>query len=56
LIPLTDFKREIIISTLPANSGNGINPNLREITVNIKYTARGVARVYTLRTYVSVFS
>jgi type IV pilus modification protein PilV len=54
--PLTNYKREVIISPLPGNGGVGVNPTLREITVHIKWTARGITRVYTLRTYVSAYS
>jgi len=54
-IPLDNFTREIIINALPGNAG-GTNPNLREIIVNVRYTARGIQRTYTLRTYVSSFS
>jgi prepilin-type N-terminal cleavage/methylation domain-containing protein len=51
---LDGFTREIVISDLPANNG-GIDPNLREITVHIRYEMRGTWRTYTLRTYVSAF-
>jgi prepilin-type N-terminal cleavage/methylation domain-containing protein len=53
--PLTHFRREIRITDLQADQG-GINPNLREITVNIRYQVRGMWRTYSLRTYVSAFS
>lgn len=52
--PLTNFTREIVISGL-SGAGGVINPNLREITVNIRYEIRGTWRTYTLRTYVSTF-
>jgi hypothetical protein len=55
-MPLDNFQREIIITDLPNNQGTGINQSLREITVNVRYTARGIQRTYTLRTYVSSFS
>jgi prepilin-type N-terminal cleavage/methylation domain-containing protein len=52
---LSHFTREIRITDLPGNTG-GINPNLREIVVNIKFKMRGTWRTYSLRTYVSAFS
>jgi hypothetical protein len=33
-----------------------VNPNLRKITVTIKYTVQGVERSYVITTYVSSFS
>jgi prepilin-type N-terminal cleavage/methylation domain-containing protein len=53
--PLHDFTREIVISPLDGNNG-GVNPNLREITVTVRYKIRNLWRTYTLRTYVSSFS
>jgi prepilin-type N-terminal cleavage/methylation domain-containing protein len=55
VIQLTNFTREIVIADLPGNEG-GINPNLREITVNVRYKVRNMWRLYRLRTYVSSFS
>jgi prepilin-type N-terminal cleavage/methylation domain-containing protein len=54
--PLESFTREIAIAPLPSNDGNGLNPNLREITVTVRYKVRNMWRAYTLRTYVSSFS
>lgn len=51
---LDNFTREIAITDLPGNVG-GVNPNLRQVTVTIRYQVRGMWRTYTLRTYVSAF-
>jgi type II secretory pathway pseudopilin PulG len=52
---LTGFTREIVISDLPGNGG-GINPNLREIIVRVRFQVNDLWREYVLRTYVSSFS
>ena len=54
--PLTNFKREIVITPLMRDGTTVVNPNLRQITVNIKYTVRGIERTYTITTYVSSYS
>jgi prepilin-type N-terminal cleavage/methylation domain-containing protein len=54
--PLTNFQRQIIISPLMKDGTSIVNPNLRMITVNIKYTVRGIERMYTITTYVSSYS
>jgi len=55
ITPLTNFTREVVIGDVPGNGG-GINPNLRQITVNIRYQVKGMWRTYTVRTLVSAFS
>jgi prepilin-type N-terminal cleavage/methylation domain-containing protein len=54
--PLSTFTREIQITNLMKDGTSVVNPNLRQITVIISYTVSGVARTYTLTTYVSSFS
>jgi prepilin-type N-terminal cleavage/methylation domain-containing protein len=55
--PLSNFTREIQITPLfKDNSTTVVNPNLRQITVILRYTIDGVQRNYTLVTYVSAFS
>jgi prepilin-type N-terminal cleavage/methylation domain-containing protein len=55
-IPLIDYRRRIVISDLPSNGSPAINPNLRQITVTIRYRVQRDWRTYTLTTYVSKFS
>jgi hypothetical protein len=56
LIPLSNFTREIQITTLFNDGTTVVNPNLRQITVIVKFTIEGLTRNYTLTTYVSSFS
>lgn len=56
LVPLNDFTRNIAITPLPLDGGGGTNPNLRELTVTIRYKVEGRWMTYTLRTYISNFS
>jgi prepilin-type N-terminal cleavage/methylation domain-containing protein len=55
-IPLSNFTREIQITPLNKDNSTIVNPNLRQITVTIRYTVGGAVRNYTLTTYVSSFS
>jgi prepilin-type N-terminal cleavage/methylation domain-containing protein len=50
------FQREIAITTLNQDGTTTVNPNLRRITVNIRYRVLGGWRVYTLATYISNYS
>jgi hypothetical protein len=54
--PLSIFTREIQITPLNKDGTTIVNPNLRQITVIIRYNVGGAARNYTLITYVSSFS
>jgi prepilin-type N-terminal cleavage/methylation domain-containing protein len=54
--PLTNFQRQITISDLMYDGTSTINPNLRQISVTIKYTVRGIERAYSITTYVSSYS
>jgi prepilin-type N-terminal cleavage/methylation domain-containing protein len=54
--PLTNFTREIQIAALNKDGSTIVNPNLRQITVILRYTIDGFTRNYTLVTYVSSFS
>ena len=56
IVPLTDFTREIRITTLNYDSGGGVNPNLRQVRVNVRYKVENAWRTYTLTTYVSSYS
>jgi type II secretory pathway pseudopilin PulG len=53
---LTEFTREGQIAPLNFPSSAVVNPNLRQITVHIRYRVDDMWRVYTLTTYVSSFS
>jgi type II secretory pathway pseudopilin PulG len=55
-IPLNDFRRAITITALPNSNGQGINPNLRQITVTVGYRVNGQWLNYSLTTYISNFS
>jgi prepilin-type N-terminal cleavage/methylation domain-containing protein len=56
LVPLGDYTREIRITRLNYDSGGGVNPNLRQVVVNIRYRVDNTWRTYTLTTYVSSYS
>ena len=56
VVKLTNFTREIVIAPLNYDNGGGVNPNLRQVTVNIRYQVEGAWRVYTMTTYVSSYS
>lgn len=53
---LTQFKRQIAITSLLQDGTTVVNPNLRQITVTIKYTVNGIERAYVITTYVSSYS
>lgn len=50
------FQREIAITTLNQDGTTNINPNLRRITVTVRYRVLGAWRTYTLSTYISNYS
>jgi hypothetical protein len=50
------FQREIAITTLNQDGTTTLNPNLRRITVNVRYRVLGGWRTYTLTTYISNYS
>lgn len=55
-VPLTNYKRNITISTVKDSSGNVI-PSLREITVTIQYYVPGFKfpKTYVLTSYISQY-
>jgi prepilin-type N-terminal cleavage/methylation domain-containing protein len=55
-VALDAFTREIVISPLNYDGGGGVNPNLRKITVNVRYLVEGAWRTYSLTTYLSSYS
>jgi prepilin-type N-terminal cleavage/methylation domain-containing protein len=56
VIPLTDFTREIRITPLNYDGQSVVNPNLREVTVTVRYLVDGTWRTYRLVTFVSSYS
>ncbi|MGE0812447.1 MAG: prepilin-type N-terminal cleavage/methylation domain-containing protein [Vicinamibacterales bacterium] len=52
----TEFTREILISPLPLDGVGGMNPNLREVQVIVRYKVYGAWRQYLMTTYVSSYS
>ena len=54
--PLNNFQRKIAITDLNLDTSPAVNPNLRQITVTIKYTVQGIERSYVITTYVSSYS
>ncbi len=56
VVTLNDFTREIAITTLTYDASAVINPNLRQVTVNVRYKTHNTWRTYTLVTYVSSYS
>lgn len=56
LQPLANYTREIAITRLNRDGTTVENPNLREITVTVRYLVGGAWRTYTIRTYVSSYS
>lgn len=58
LTPLrpTMFTREIAITPLTLDGSQTINPNLRQITVTVRYKVLNSWQTYTLTTFVSSYS
>jgi prepilin-type N-terminal cleavage/methylation domain-containing protein len=56
VVPLRDFTREIRITDLNYDNGGGVNPNLRQVVVTVRYKVENTWRAYTLTTYVSSYS
>lgn len=56
VLPLSDFKREVTITTIIDPVTSQPNPNLRQIVVKVRYRVDTQWRTYTLTTYVSSFS
>lgn len=53
---LNDFRREIIISNTTYSGTSTVNPNLRRITVNVKFRVYDVWRTYSVETFISSYS
>lgn len=52
----SEFTREILITPLSLDPGPGINPNLREVKVIVRYKVYGSWRQYVMTTYISAYS
>lgn len=50
------FQREIAIAPVNLDGSSTVNPNLRQITVRVRYRVLGVWRTYTVTTFVSAYS
>ncbi len=50
------FTREIDILPVNNDVGGGVNPNLREVRVIVRYRVNQAWRTYTLVTYISSYS
>lgn len=55
-LPAGLYTREIDILPLNNDGGGGVNQNLREIRVIVRYRLNQVWRTYTLTTYISSYS
>jgi hypothetical protein len=51
-----EFQREVLITTLNRDGTTTVNPNLRQITVRIRYRVRNSWQIYQLTTFVSAYS
>jgi prepilin-type N-terminal cleavage/methylation domain-containing protein len=53
---LTNFTREIRIEPLNYDGTSTLNPNLRQLTVTVRYLSNTWWRNYTITTYISAYS
>ena len=56
VVTLNDFTRQIQIAPLNYDGTTTLNPNLRQITVTVRYRVDGAWRTYRLVSYVSSYS
>jgi prepilin-type N-terminal cleavage/methylation domain-containing protein len=56
IVPLVDFKRRILITPLNYDGTTTVNPNLRQITVIVRYKVENYWREYRLVSFVSSYS
>jgi prepilin-type N-terminal cleavage/methylation domain-containing protein len=54
---LTNFQRQILVSNVLESDGVTINPNLKQVTVNVQYTTSSMqgTRTYTVNALISAF-
>lgn len=55
-VALTEFDREVRIVPLNYDGSPTVNPNLRQVTVTVRYRVDGMWRTYQLVTFVSSYS
>jgi hypothetical protein len=56
IVTLTEFTREVVISPVNFDGTNTVNPNLRQITVTVRYRLDNEWRSYRLVSFVSSYS
>jgi len=56
VVTLNDFTREVVIAPLNFDGTTTVNPNLRQITVTVRYKVDNGWRTYRLVSYVSSYS
>ena len=56
MTPLTNYERQVAITPLNRDGTTVVNPNLRQVTVTVRYKVGDWWRTYTLTTYVSSYS
>jgi type II secretory pathway pseudopilin PulG len=53
---LNDFTREIVITNTTYPNSTTVNPNLRRITVHVRFRVYDIWRTYTVETFISSYS
>jgi type II secretory pathway pseudopilin PulG len=56
VLTLTDYTRNILIEPLTYDGTATVNPNLRKITVTVRFRVGTMWRTYTLATFISSYS
>lgn len=56
IVPLNEFSREVLITPLNFDGTTDVNPNLRQVTVTVRYRVDSAWRTYQLVTFVSSYS
>lgn len=56
IVTLNNFTREIVITPLNFDGTGTVNPNLRQVTVNVRFKVDNEWRMYSLISYVSSYS
>lgn len=53
--PYTNLQRQILIQPVLLSDGVTPNPNVRQLIVNVQYTAFGNTKTYSQQTYISTY-
>jgi type II secretory pathway pseudopilin PulG len=56
VVTLTEYTREVVIAPVNFDGTNNVNPNLRQITVTVRYRLDNEWRTYRLVSFVSSYS